>query len=563
MSIDSPTPSRHPEVSGSSYYSRISNDNHRLKDPSAQGDSDTNVSSNYHPAYSSYKSQSTLKGKKNVSNAAVYDDTRSSPYKRTSVPVRHPLPRIPTQSTYQVSDYYSPEEDEQLHEIPIHMEDSQYSYSEHEEDNREDLGAEMKRYINFMVNELGKKFENSIKQNASSTKGTNGAQDPYVKAYESLVNLTPIQDRNSYFGQTVPDVIPSPNWSEASLDKTVNPNSEAEAAKELLKLKQFLKDIPNGGQLLDSFEKGKSAPIVTEKSIFETPQPQNVKSGASTEEATVRTFGAARKVSSMKEARPDPHIYQSTPVEASRQSLANLQPHRVSSRSKSKENEGPRNTVSFAAEPPRAASKVSVASNSPGNSNSYSKPQSVGSLPMSSATITGSGSPSFEPTDAGILKLLTYLAEKDAKIEELQNSLSSTQKELEAAKKYIYKLRGTGKAIGREAMPDARKKVPESQKLYKRLEMSSVDALGNVNLQNLVKNILLVLGVPFSQLPGKLKIITEVLKQEYVYTKFANEIHRVLYSKEIDGRGDLYSPEVSVCLANMVALVRQLDSERS
>lgn len=613
MSIDSPTPSRHPELSrGSSYYSSMKarNKPSQNRAPNVNQyhyDNDSNGSNEYahtstYPKYGNPSQGREERMAPNASNMAVYDDTRtrSSPQPReSSLQFHHPLPRIPIQpKIYKLSDYYDPEDDGELHqEIPIESDDDRdHEYYQNDESHSQlapgGINTELKRYIDIMVEQLGKKFEESklmpkTSPNSSSiSKAASGIPETSSnlrkQAVDSLVQLTPIQNGNSFFVAQggMSNAIPSPNWSEDDvappplirsqvheskndLSKTASQKETSpSAAKELLRLKRFLKDLPNGGQLLESFEHGinpvKKDRSVNDdnKSLFETPQGTQ---GLGIRDSHIVHRSASASAFQPPASRKESIIYQSTPLDtAKRRSVSSSQPRRSHSSfiSQVSKPEGlpPRNTVSFASDPPR------VISSAPPSAASIARSQAR----MSSDTLHSSSSAtsSSADVDAGLIKLLSHLTEKDTKIEVLNGKLESTEKELQAAKKYITKLRGASKPIGPEAMPDAHKNgIPESRKLYKKLGMNSVDDLGIIDLQNLVKNILLVLGTPLPQLPHKLKSITSVLKQEDLYVQFANEMHYSLYSKQIDLQ-DPFSKDASACLSNMVALVRQLDAKR-
>lgn len=571
-SIDSPTPSRHPELSrGSSFYAPKNRSSQKLKTKIYNDENyepDQHISNNYERSYSTYHSQgNTLQGRdQNASNVAVYDDTRGSQYRaQDAVPIHHPLPRAPVQpAVYKLSDYYDPGEDEELHEIPIQQEDVQLSQYDRVEREVEEINPEMKKYIDAMVEQLGKKFEDLKTRRAASLRVSPPTNSFRKHQSGSFVELTPIQDGTLYLrGQSLgPDVIPSPNLSNSAMKPVYQSQAQEKlvedtsSARELFKLKQFLKDMPNGEKLLESYEQRETVnqdePVNHTPSIFETPQSHGL-GIRDTQISNRTTNGSNRKAGSLEVPIP----YQSTPIDVEKRRVSSVQPRRLEINAQSRlRSEGPRNTVSFSEDPPKIISSDPI----PGNIESRARSGT------SSSTLNGSasaGSTEGDNVDAGLFKLLSHLTEKDAKIAQMAEDLASTNKELEAAKKYITKLRGIGKPIVPAIMPDARKQgVPEHRKLYNKLEMSSVDKLGNTELRNLVKNILLMLGIPLSQLPNKLKVITEVLQQEYIYVQFANDVHHSLYSKDMDLQ-DPYGEHASVCLTNMLALVRQLDSDTS
>ncbi|KAA8916715.1 hypothetical protein TRICI_001133 [Trichomonascus ciferrii] len=117
------------------------------------------------------------------------------------------------------------------------------------------------------------------------------------------------------------------------------------------------------------------------------------------------------------------------------------------------------------------------------------------------------------------------------------------------------------RAIGPENMPDSRKRIPDHQKLYNRLEMTKVDALDEVEAKNMIKNVLLLLGAPLSQLPDTLTAIVKTLRREDIYYQFAVDIHKTLYCGEsIEAK----TPEQHhACLNKMTHVLQTLFDDRS
>lgn len=566
LSIDSPTPSRHPEFSGNSLYSSRNVNSQKLQkqtytEPSFEDASEASLD---YPSHHGWAPPQTGHGQ-HLSNVAVYDDTRgSSQYQRqSSVPIHHPLPRVPGRPAHKLNHYYDIEDNDEVRDIPIQNDSRDYDFHPtYSNENAEDaLDDKMKRYLDIMVEKLGKKLEGSTKRNLTDAPvaSTVGPK----QAFDSLVQVTPIQDRHSYSNAQRSDpVIPSPAWSDNSLDKpqrsTFKQNriDGESSSKELLDLKQFLKGLPNGDQVLDAFERETRF----ENDPEDNPRAEVFEKRVSSNSTIPKQFSRNSSLSMRDPGTRKASItFQSTPITLEKQRSLSSNRRRSSQpfvQTKLKEPEAPRNTVSFA---PDSHRTISSSSEVPTPRISSSRSQAR----TSSSTIRGSSPSAFGGTDAGLVKLLSHLTEKDTKIEELKVTLESTQRELEAAKKFIYKLKGSGKSIGPASMPDAQNQNGSNHsKLYKRLEMNDVDGLGNTQLQNLVKNILLVLGTPLSQLPDKLRVITEVLRQEHVYLQFANDLHYSLYSKEMDLQ-DPYGRDASVCLSDMISLIQQLDSERS
>ncbi|KAK9472822.1 uncharacterized protein V1510DRAFT_416164 [Dipodascopsis tothii] len=101
---------------------------------------------------------------------------------------------------------------------------------------------------------------------------------------------------------------------------------------------------------------------------------------------------------------------------------------------------------------------------------------------------------------------------------------------LATAEAEIVRMRGAGTKMSPEVMPDARKAVPDREKLYYRLEMDAVDNASLVDLGNLVKNILLQLSTPLSGVRERVQSLNRHLQNEERYMRFAADVHEALYS---------------------------------
>ncbi|KAK7206893.1 hypothetical protein BZA70DRAFT_275279 [Myxozyma melibiosi] len=128
----------------------------------------------------------------------------------------------------------------------------------------------------------------------------------------------------------------------------------------------------------------------------------------------------------------------------------------------------------------------------------------------------------------------------------------------------IAKLKGRASVMGPADMPDARSYTAfKSDKLYYRLQMDKVDELGVSELGNIVKNILLQLNIPFSELQTCIMSLPVHFENEDRYMHFANDVHRALYyGSQIDPDGTLPLGEGSLhemeCLGEMLARIEKL-----
>lgn len=520
MSLDSPTPSRHPDFSNS----KRSNNEHSVFKQGYRVRRPNEVSSSHN--------QSSLPQNLDVGN--------DSSVRRKSDTSSRPLPALPTES-FQSNGYYNHAHNESLHEIAVDYEDS-ISDGYNERQNKTESPDIVDEHSIPKVQKTRRRLGSNTKRHTNST-----VSKTSKAGYDFQAQLTPIRNYTSDSREFVDDAISSPMLSETSLVQS--PVSKAGPEEELRRLRNFLQDIPGGGQLLEKFgaEAEKQHAREPEQSIFETPRNQTsgVDSTDTSREATTRI------PSIMKNSSSGFKVHQSTPINP-------LNNRRVVSKPSPKEP----HVVKFASDVTEPSQGQYPSIDLPVQSIHTSVGSTGRDLPKnirsaSSATLQDNTPSPHNISDTGISKLLMLLAEKDARIEKLDLQLESTSKELEAAKKYIHWLRGEGEKISPKTMPDAEWKIAESQKLYYRLEMPTVDKLGNVKLRNLIKNILLKLGVPFSQLQGKLESITNVLQQEQIYMHFANDIHYELYSKNINLAGDAFSAENAACLSDMVTLVRR------
>lgn len=113
------------------------------------------------------------------------------------------------------------------------------------------------------------------------------------------------------------------------------------------------------------------------------------------------------------------------------------------------------------------------------------------------------------------------------RVEDLKHELKSLQSLLKKAK-------GPAKPYSENQMPDSRKThIPESRKLYTRLELNRIDQLGQIEAQNIIKNVCIQVGSRYSNLEMRLGKLVTVSKKGDIYTNFANDVHRVLYKKDM------------------------------
>lgn len=138
----------------------------------------------------------------------------------------------------------------------------------------------------------------------------------------------------------------------------------------------------------------------------------------------------------------------------------------------------------------------------------------------------------------------------------LENYEKDQKKSITISTEQQQKREYTTTPLGPQSMPDARKKIPQEKKLYYRLGMDSIDNLDDTEAKNMIKNVLLLLGVPLSALPETLSAIVKTLRREDIYYGFANDIHQILYSG--DNMQVINDHEQKFCLEKMTKLVTEL-----
>lgn len=133
--------------------------------------------------------------------------------------------------------------------------------------------------------------------------------------------------------------------------------------------------------------------------------------------------------------------------------------------------------------------------------------------------------------------------ELECSIQEKENSLTKLQRlhdsqvaELQELQAAIRKLQGdpTRKItfeVARRSRPDI------NAATYDHLMVNKVDSIDMVELQNIVKNIILLLDIPFNKLTKKSPLVAIYLKYERpIFSHFANRLHFQVFNEAIDLR---------------------------
>lgn len=126
---------------------------------------------------------------------------------------------------------------------------------------------------------------------------------------------------------------------------------------------------------------------------------------------------------------------------------------------------------------------------------------------------------------------------KDAKIQELEDKYYRVDEALREKSIEFQKLQGDiSKRINFEI---AHKSRPDIEKTnYAALMIDKVDYIDMVELQNIVKNLILLLEIPFNKLTKKSPLVAIYLKYERpIFSHFANRLHYEIFNEPIDMKG--------------------------
>lgn len=124
---------------------------------------------------------------------------------------------------------------------------------------------------------------------------------------------------------------------------------------------------------------------------------------------------------------------------------------------------------------------------------------------------------SRDTTQSSLLSQNTLLLNSNTVLEAANKKLSQRVKFLEQEQTQtslrIRAIKGTSKPLSKDRMPDARSnRIPESHKIYNRLEMAEIDKLGQIEAQNVLKNVCLQVGSRYSTLERRLGTLVKAAK---------------------------------------------------
>ncbi|QLQ79387.1 hypothetical protein HG537_0C00340 [Torulaspora globosa] len=130
--------------------------------------------------------------------------------------------------------------------------------------------------------------------------------------------------------------------------------------------------------------------------------------------------------------------------------------------------------------------------------------------------------------------LENLLRDNQNELSNLQEICDKQQADIEEKTHKLQKLQGdNSKAItfhiARQSRPDI------TRDLYDKLMISQVDCIDMVELQNIVKNLILLLEIPFNKLTKKVPLVAMYLKYERpIFSHFANRLHFDVFNEAID-----------------------------
>lgn len=122
--------------------------------------------------------------------------------------------------------------------------------------------------------------------------------------------------------------------------------------------------------------------------------------------------------------------------------------------------------------------------------------------------------------------------ENESKV--LHNDFGSQSVELKGLQSSMHKLQGDPSRkitfeVARRSRPDI------NSSTYGSLLVSKVDSIDMVELQNIVKNLILLLDIPFDKLTKKSPLVAIYLKYERpIFSHFANRLHYQMFNEPID-----------------------------
>jgi chromosome segregation ATPase len=125
-------------------------------------------------------------------------------------------------------------------------------------------------------------------------------------------------------------------------------------------------------------------------------------------------------------------------------------------------------------------------------------------------------------------KLRADIVRLSSDLEEKSNNHITFETEIRELKRTLHTTKGDPEDL---ISPE---KFPSLANKYRQLELSEVDLLSQVQAQNIIKNILINLNIPYSQIKQRITDMSQILKNQHVLYDFANQIHNLLYEEQFN-----------------------------
>lgn len=132
--------------------------------------------------------------------------------------------------------------------------------------------------------------------------------------------------------------------------------------------------------------------------------------------------------------------------------------------------------------------------------------------------------------------LIEISKEKEKLQTKLENDLLEIKQELQKQKEVEQNLKQQIQSfesikgdIESAITPD---KYPSLVNKFKQLGLFEIESLSQIEAQNIIKNVLINLNIPFPQMKKKITELNDILHNEQILYKFANQIHVLLYEEK-------------------------------
>lgn len=130
------------------------------------------------------------------------------------------------------------------------------------------------------------------------------------------------------------------------------------------------------------------------------------------------------------------------------------------------------------------------------------------------------------------VSLKEILELKDKSIDDSKTTMKEFEKTIQDVKRDSED--SLSRLVGEKGDQITPQKFPELSSVYDELELSLVDNLTLTQTQNLIKNLLLNLNIPFNRVKTQVPHIVKRLEHEGTLAEFASRTHLLLYGQEMD-----------------------------